>query len=291
MSFSLVLNSTNVANTNTNGTYEYKFIGGGFQVQDQEMMLTLAQIPYSINNITTAYNNKNFTFYFPSGATILSYTIYSIIIPDGFYTIADLNSYMQYFAITYGLYLINADGNNVYYTPTFTTNTTYYAIEILLYTVPRSLPTGWTQPSNWIGYSTYTADRTGYITILSDNNFGDYIGYLPGNYPNVAMVGASSNYSGLSNKTPLITNVNSIIIHCSLVNNPVVCPSDILDSFPISNTTFGSNINYEATIEKFVSLTNGRYSSMILTLTDQNNNPITLLDKNILLTLVIRKKK
>ena len=46
-----------------------------------------------------------------------------------------------------------------------------------------------------------------------------------------------------------------------------------------------------ANIEKYVSLTKGSYSSMILYLTDQNNNPITLVDPNILITLMFRKKK
>jgi hypothetical protein len=49
----------------------------------------------------------------PSGATAKSYTSHNITIPEGFYTIDDLNSYMQYYALTNGLYLVNSDGNNV----------------------------------------------------------------------------------------------------------------------------------------------------------------------------------
>ncbi len=40
---------------------------------------------------------------------------------------------MQYYPLANGLYLVDSDGNNVYYTPTFTTNQSYYSIEILLY--------------------------------------------------------------------------------------------------------------------------------------------------------------
>ncbi len=76
-----------------------------------------------------------------------------------------------------------------------------------------------------------------------------------------------------------------------MVNNPVVSPSDILDAFQISNTTFGANINYSPSVEKFVKLTKGSYSSMIITQTDQNNNPINLIDPNILITLLFRSKK
>jgi hypothetical protein len=294
MSFSLVVNNTNVSNTNTNATYTYNFIGGGFTVPDDyEVMLSSAQIPYSIFNITSAYNNNKFNFFFPSGSVVTSYVLRNITIPDGFYTIEDLNAFMQQYAITNGLYLINANGENVYYTPEFYLNTVNYAIQILLYAVPRSLPVGWTQPSNWPGYSTFTSDRTPYITILSNNNFQDYIGFLPGSYPpGAAAVAQTTNYSVLSNKKPPIASyVNSIIVHCSLVNNSVVSPSDILDAFQIADVSFGSNINYSPSVEKYVKLTKGTYSSMILYLTDQNNNPIILVDGNILLTLLFRHAK
>lgn len=289
MSFTLVINSSNLSNPNTNGTYTYNFIGGGFKVEDDmEVMLSSAQIPYSIFNITAAYNNNAFTLQFPTGAAVGTYTAFNIVIPDGFYTINDLNSYLQQYCITNGLYLIDGNGNNVYYIG-FYVNQTSYSIQILLYTVPRSLPTGYTQPSNWIGYSTYTSDRTPYITILA-NNFGNYIGFTAGQYP--PTLPQTSNYSVLSNKKPPIaTNVNSIIVHCSLVNNPVVSPSDILDAFQITNTTFGANINYAPSVEKYVKLSKGAYSSMIIYLTDQNNQPINFIDPNILITLLFKTKK
>ena len=291
MSFSLVVNNTNVTNTNTNATYTYNFIGGGFTVPDDyEVMLSSAQIPYSIFNITDVYNNNRFRVSFPTGALATSYTDFNITIPDGFYTIDDLRAYMQQYAISNGLYLINNNNENVYYTPAFYLNTVNYAVQILLYAVPRSLPVGWTQPANWIGYSTYTDNRTPHIHILANSKFGDYVGFSTGIYPTPTL--QTTDYSVLSNKKPPIASyVNSIIVHCSLVNNSVVSPSDILDAFQIANVSFGSNINYAPTVEKYVKLTKGTYSSMILYLTDQNNNPIILIDNNILLTLLFRHSK
>ena len=156
--FTLVINNSNVSNRNTNATFTYNFIGGGFNVDDNTMvMVSSAQIPYSIFNITAAYNNNSFTLGFPTGAGAGTYTNFTVVIPDGFYTIEDLNSFMQQFAITNGLYLINDAGENVYYTPAFYVNQVSYAIQILLYTVPRALPANWTQPTNWIG-SQYDVD-------------------------------------------------------------------------------------------------------------------------------------
>jgi hypothetical protein len=293
MSFTLVINSSNVVNTNTNATYQYNFIGGNFVVEDDTyVMLSSAQIPYSIFNITSAYNNNRFTLGFPTGSATNSYTTFSIVFPDGFYTIEDIRGYIQQFCIANGLYLINADLENVYYID-FQVDTTYYANQILLYTVPRSLPSGWTQPSNWIGYSTFSSDRTPYVQFNQINQFHEFLGFNHGVYPSGALTaGITTNYSLLSNRMPPIGSyVNSIIVHCSLVNNNVVSPSDIIDAFQITNTTFGSNINYAPSIEKFVKLTKGSYSSMIVYLTDQNNNPINLLDPNILITLLFKRKE
>ena len=293
MSFTLVLNSSNVSNRNTNSTFQYNFIGGNFIVEEgMEVMLSSAQIPYSIFNITSAYNNNKITIGFPTGATTNSYTTFTITFPDGFYTLTDIRNYVQQFCITNGLYLINATGSYVYYID-FQLNSSYYSNQILLYTVPLSLPSGWTQPSNWIGYSTFTSARTPYVQFFVTNQFHEYLGFLNGVYPSGALVtGYTTNYSILSNRLPPIGSyVNSLVVHCSLVNNSVVSPSDIIDAFQITDTTFGANINYSPQIEKFVKLTKGSYSSFSLYITDQNNNPITLIDPNILITLLFRKTK
>ena len=60
MSFTLVINNGNLSNPNTNGTYTYNFIGGGFTIDnDMEVMLSSAQIPYSIFNITSFFDSYN----------------------------------------------------------------------------------------------------------------------------------------------------------------------------------------------------------------------------------------
>jgi hypothetical protein len=113
MSFTLIINSSNLINPNTNGTHTYIFIGGGFTVtNDMEVMLSSAQIPYSIFNITSAYYNNKYNFFFPTGSTSLAYNTFNITIPDGFYTIESLNSFMQQYAISNGLYLINDKSEN-----------------------------------------------------------------------------------------------------------------------------------------------------------------------------------
>jgi hypothetical protein len=103
-------------------------------------MISSAQIPYSILNITAAYGNNTVRLSFPSGLGAATFTDYNIVIPDGFYTIDDLTAFSQQYAITTGLYLINGNDENVYYTPTFYVNTVSYAVQLLLYIVPETFP-------------------------------------------------------------------------------------------------------------------------------------------------------
>ncbi len=83
-SFTLVNNSSNLSNPDTNGTYTYNFNGGGFKVEDDMyVMLSSAQVPYSIFNITPSYNNNKFTFFFPSGSTATTYSTNNTTIHGG----------------------------------------------------------------------------------------------------------------------------------------------------------------------------------------------------------------
>ena len=285
-SFTLIINNSNRSGSNNN--YVYSFSKGNFVVpKEAEIMLTSAQVPYSMFNITSLYGNNTFSISFPTGALSSTYTTFNITIPDGFYTVSSLNAYIQQTCIANGLYLIDNNNNYVYYL-ILTTNITSYANQILALTVPLTLPSGYTQPTNWIGYSTYSSVRTPYITIPNNNTFGVFLGFTAANYPPSLQ---TTSYSINSNQMPPVgSNVNSIIMRCSLINNSVTFPSDILDSFPITNVSFGSNISFSNNIEKWIKLTPGSYSSFSLTLVDQNLNNLVMNDPNILITLLISLK-
>jgi hypothetical protein len=92
--------------------------------------------------------------------------------------------------------------------------------------------------------------------------------------------------------TPIGSTINSLILRCSLVNNNVTSPFDILDSFSIPNgTTFGQNINYTPQVAKWVKISNGTFSNFTITFTDQNLNVINANDPNILVTLLLKFPK
>lgn len=277
------MNSNNVVSGSNNTRYSYTFLNNNLTLLDEaEICISNITLPYSWYNVTKAYNNLRFNLVFPTGGGVL--TNYQITLQEGFYSITDINAFIQQFCITNGLYLINTQGNYVYYI-TLLYNTSTYGVQLIASLVPTSLPAGWTQPSNWNGYP--TTSWTPYITLLSTSDFYKLIGFANNaSYPNNVQ---TTPQSFLSTFTPIGSNVNSLIIRCNLVNNSVGFPSDILDTMPITST-FGSNINYSPPALKWVKIASGTYQKMEIQIVDQNLNSMVILDNNVCISLLINNK-
>lgn len=281
--FSLVLNNSNVVPNTNNSQYKYNFIGGNFKTKNARICISQVTIPYSWFNISNQWANKSINFNWTVGGVTSEYTW---IIPDGFYTVATLNEWLKQQMISIGAFLINSSGSYVYYAA-IVTNQTYYANQLILNLIPTSLPTGYTEPTlavngvDFIGYPTLSIS-TG-INFDVTGSVAPLLGFAGGS----AYGNAITNVSQLSTQTPVATNVNSLIVHCNAASNPITMPSDILDSIPIIDTTFGANINYSPSFQRWISITDGTYNTLIVTLTDENNINIVAQDNNSLITLVL----
>lgn len=275
--FSLVLNNSNVVANTNNSQYRYNFIGGNFKTKNARLCISQVTIPYSWFNISQQWVNQQFIFGWTSGSTLTSATV---TIPSGFYTTTDLNNYLNQYMISIGAYLINASGQYVFYA-TIVQNQTYYANQLVLSLVPTTLPSGWSTPSGFAGFPTIS--QTPQFAFPATNSVGSILGFAPSS----SYGPSTSNISQLSTQTPVATNVNSLIVHCNLASNPVTMPSDIVDSIPIIDTVFGANLNYSPSFEKWITITDGTYNSLLLTLTDENNIPIVAQDSHSLFTLVL----
>lgn len=230
---------------------------------------------------TVTFTGTNITV---AKASASIYRLFNVSLPDGFYTTTSLNAFIQSFCVTNGFYLIENSTQNYIYYINVLFNPTYYANQIILKTIPTTLPAGYTAPSNWAGYPGLAV--TPYVEILSTNHFGKFLGFTEGNYG----INSTVSYSGNSNQTPVGSTVNSLIIRCSLVNNNVSSQTDVVDAFAI-NGDFGRNLNFNNNIEKWIKLNAGRYSSFTVSIVDQNMNDIQILDSNILINFIVRTKK
>ena len=286
MSYTLTLNSSNVVGSGNN-TYKFNFIAGGFNAKDCEIAIGSLSIPYSWFNVSSSYSNNQFSLVIPTSPLVQNGSLTALsILQNGFYQVSDINQTIQLYLYNSGYYLINTLGQIVYYI-SIATNSTYYNVNIIFTAVPTTLPTGWSLPPASVGgwcFGLPTQSKTMQL-IIPTNGIGAILGLTPGTYPTVT--GATTTVS--SNITPIGSSVNALLCHCSLLNNNLAVPSDILDLIPI-NSTFGSNINYQPPFSKFVKVRDGGYSSMSITFTDQNNNTLYANDPNIAMTLIIRQK-
>ena len=80
MSYTLVLNSSNVVSGTNNNTYQYKFIVGSLKLKNYEMAISSFVLPYSWFNVTSLYNNRTISFTFPTAG--ITYAL-NINLPEG----------------------------------------------------------------------------------------------------------------------------------------------------------------------------------------------------------------
>jgi hypothetical protein len=195
-----------------------------------------------------------------------------------------INSFLQSYCISESLYLLDASGDYVYYLE-LVENVSAYSVQFNAYPVPTALPVGYTAPAGWPGYPAVASVPQ---LIVPDTNFQYIIGFTPATYPAATQ---ATNYSHLSDFTPQVTPVSSCVLTCSLLNNRYSNPGTILYSFSPAGTTYGALIESEPTQYSFIDIQDGSYSYIEVSFIDQDFNPITLQDTNLIIVLLIRNNR
>ncbi len=282
----VIINSSNVVANSNNTRFRFNF-AKPTQFKNSKVSIRQIVMPYSWFNITSAYANNQFSIVVPYGASPTTQTI-NITIPNGFYTLAYLNSLLQYYLIANGFYLVNSAGNNVYYTQ-FIYNTSAYKIEIDCFPIPTSLPSGWSYGSATSGWATLSlqtvSSRVSQIVFPYTNSLGSIMGFTAQTFPTTGAY--TTTQSLLSDITPNLTPVNSVIVLCNLVNNPFSIYSNTLFSFT-PNTTFGSNIDVQPSQEAYINIDNGIYTYLEMEFRDQNYNQMLINDPNLTVQFLIK---
>lgn len=277
--YPIILNSSTVVNDSFKNKYVYTFPSGSVKFQNSKVALGNISIYYSWFNISVANQNNTYSFNFPFNA---GNTLYTVVMPDGFYTITQLNDYLQQFCITNQLYLVDSAGDFVYFL-SFRENSTYYAVEVDTFAVPTAAQLaglGYTNPNA----IPLPAAATTTQLIVPNTLFQDLIGFQSGSYPTVQ---AGSTQSFLSSFTPQVSPVQSIILACSLLNNKYANPRTVLFSFS-PQVGFGSIIDVRPNEYFWVDIQNGNYASFQVEFLDQRFNPIIINDSNLIVQLLIK---
>lgn len=273
----LILNATNA--TDDASVYEYILPGSATFTDKDQIAISSVQLWYSWFNVTSELNNNEFEYIFPtSGGTVTR----SVLIPDGFYSLGDLNSFLQSVMVTNGDYAKDSNGRNVYFLQ-ISENQTAYAVQIDSFPVPTSAQAttlGYTQaPSGG-----YPASASTPQIVIEPNRFQVYTGFNAGTYPSAPQ---SSTYSALSQNTPEVSHVNTILLNCNIVNNPLAVPNNVIFAF-VPNVGFGSIISPPITELVWNTVQGGSYEKLRLQFLNELYQPIKLRDTSIIIQLVVR---
>jgi hypothetical protein len=268
----LIFNSNNVVQNSFNSRFRYTFsAGGGYQINDgDQIALANLQVPYSWFNISALNNNNSYSFSF-NGVT------YNVVIPDGFYAISDINDYLEFFCKANNLYTLANNGDYVFYCR-WSENSSKYAIQWDAF--PISLSSGGSNPQG------ITLSGNIPLLIMNSNSFIDIVGISAGTYPSVTQ---TSTYSKISNLTPNLTPVNSVIVNCNLVKNSVSNSPNAFTSFSPSSE-FGTQLVYSPSFPTWMDCVSGFYTNIDLFFTDQNYNILRANDPNVCIEVIIRSK-
>ena len=274
----LILNSSNVVPGSNNSKYKINLSGAILEPGDK-LALHSIMIPYSWFNISSNYNNNYFSY-------VMNGVTYKIDLGNQFLTADDINNILHYYLFSNGHYLVDDNALN-WYPIEMSTNVNKYAIQINCYRIPTTLQSGWTNPGN-VFYNTITSLNSLPQVLIPDTDITKIFGLNAGLYPSLNNVIAP--YAKVSDFTPNLSPVNTIIVKCNLANNEYMNPSDVIYSFTPNNVSFGSNIIVEAKSFAFINTKIGTVSDITISFVDQNLNNIIMQDKNVCIQLLIKSK-
>ncbi len=276
----IVLKSENITDTTKNSTFEYNF-PNSINFKDMELALIQASMYYTWFNISDELGNRTFSYQYVVGGTTNTRTI---TLDEGLYEISDINKALQFDFINAGLYLVDSNGDNVYYAE-FIINTVLNSVDINTYAVPTSLPAGYSQPSNWVGYPTATYN----VNIRMASTFNEIVGYAS-NFESGLSSGTGTTLTFNSSVAPNVNPNSSVLLECNVIDNPFGNPSGIIYAI-VPTVGVGGLINVQPPEYAFNDVKNGVYNSIRVRLLNKTTlTPLTIQDGEITIILGLKKK-
>ena len=225
-------------------------------------------------NLTSVFNNLTVAYK-------LNGTTYNITFPPGSYQVTDLNAFIQLQMKNNNHYLVDNNGNNVYFI-SLQLNPVYYCVTLTCTPIPSSLPIGWTNPGS--------CPLTGFTPLLlTDNsNWPILIGFAQnGTFPAVQQ---STIYQVNSTLIPQITPITSINATCSWVNSSKFSRKyNVIQSFTSSGYTSGQLISFYPPALLFYKVVPGNYSNISVSFIDQLGRSLQMNDTSqIQIILILR---
>lgn len=288
----IILNQNNIIANTGNSVFEYAFPLGGIAFKDELIAIQQISLYQSVFNITATNNNNKFAYQWVDG------TITQITIPDGYYELEDIMAYFRDVMTSNTHYLIS--GTSYIYLLEIVVNASKYADQINSFQISETIATDntWTLPdgATW----ELPINPICPIFIVQSNAFQQIIGYNAGNFPSGVISGVppdqiqtpqyDSTQSFLSSTAPQIVPQPSYLCLCSLVNNRLSIPSQLIYSLTPSSSAFGTIYSIQIADLAFNKIEDGNYVNFRFTFVDQLGKTIIFQDPNMLILLIIKNK-
>lgn len=278
----IILNSTNYV-SGSNNQFVYNFPSTQKFTTEDQIALAQCAIYNSTFNVSAALANNQITITWNANTV----TTYVATLPDGYYSYADINTFLQFFCIANKLYVTTSTtGVNVYFI-SLATNSVRYAAQLNFYGLPTAaqatalgygIPVG----APWLWPLAASTPQITFGTI-----FGSLIGFASGIYPSVV---SASTVNLVSTSTPEVSIVQSYMMTCNLIRSVMSNPVNTFYSIPLT-VGFGSLVIVNPPQLIWNDIDPAYYNQIVITFFDQNFNKITLNDPDLTITLVINKKE
>lgn len=275
-SYPLILNQSNLIEGTTN-SYRYKF-STNVDMSNIDIGLGACNIWFSWRNITQAKINNQFSIIHP---TLAGNDTLNITIPDGGYSIEDLNNYLRFYLISNGYYIQSDSTNEQIVYAEFKVNASIYSIDFVSYSLPTSLPTGYTTGSAITFPTTTRAPQL----VVSQPNFGVVIGYSVGTFPAVQQTVLTTTNSTL---VPIVSDVSNVIMTLDSADNPYAPNSRVIHSISPAGAPYASLIKSEPSEISWIPQQSGWRDGITIQLLSQNLIPLEQFDTEITIKLLLR---
>jgi len=284
----IVVNRNNLTNEGTgNNKFVYRF-PNSVVFKDSYIALSQASMYYSWYNISSTLQNNTFSITLSAGVFT------TITLPDGQYEISDINAYIQQIMVENDFYMIDADGNYIYWLE-MEVNATRYAVQFNCFEVPAVLPTGYTSPHAFSGTAFYPQFKI-------PANFNLIVGYVEDfTTPEttndfIATYGTGTAYakslddtfSFISTTSPDVQPNANCLVSISNIDNIYASPNSIIYAIT-PQTGLGGLIQDKPSNYAWNKLLNGTYNQIRIELVGNDNDPLIMNDSNITLLYVIKE--
>jgi len=253
------MNTIVLTNSNAGSNQNYKLslkLTNPMRLENCVVCISDVSLYYSWPNIKSAFKNNTFKY-----KRTTDNKEFDVMLPDGSYDVKDINNYLHHVMKEKGE---KPDEKNNY--------------PIKLY-------------PNHVYQRVTVVTKPNYILLVPIDGFGQVVGFTKGAQDGDKYVSIGPDTEQNGDSIPQIERVESVSVHCNLVNNRYQLDNSLIYSFT-PDKSFGHLLNIKPYFPYWRNARNKvDITEITVWFTDQDNRPLDILDPKIRVELQIKDVK